>query len=51
MNDWADALLRIKNLEKELLDALLARKFNKAHELACSLTDVAQELEDKIATL
>ena len=51
MNDWADTLLRLKNLEKELLDALLGREFNKAHEIACALTDVAQELEDKVATL
>ena len=51
MSDWADPLLRLKNLQKELLDALIKRQFDKAHEIACVLTDTAQELEDKVATL
>ena len=51
MNDWADSLLRLRNLQNELFNALIKREFNKAHEIACVLTDTAQELEDKVATL
>lgn len=51
MNDWADALLRLKNLQNELFSALIKREFDKAHEIACVLTDTAQELEDKVASL
>ena len=51
MNDWADALLRLKNLQNELFSALIKREFDKAHEIACVLTDTAQELEDKAHAL
>lgn len=51
MRDWSEVLLRMKTLERELLDALLKNNKDKAHEICCTLTDTVQELEDVVATL
>lgn len=46
MIDYSDKLLEVKRLSKRYHDYTLKNNWTRAYEIACDLTEAAQELED-----
>jgi hypothetical protein len=46
MNDYADIILKLNSFIKNYHNAVLKNNYADAYDIACSLTESAQKLED-----
>jgi hypothetical protein len=46
MTDYADIILKLNSFIKHYHEAVLKEQYTQAYLVACSITEIAQELED-----